>query len=397
MIEELHRRWLTLLAQLNERQARLYVAEKALDLGHGGIQKLTEMTGMNRQTIRKGIRELRAGFAGDEGQRIRREGGGRKPLEVADPQVLRDLAAIMEETTAGDPMSALRWTNKSTRHLAEELVAQGHAIHANTVGRLLPVLGYSLRANVKTKSAGHHADRDAQFRYINRLASRFQRAQQPVISVDTKKQEKVGDFKNPGKTYRRMARTVNAYDFPHLGRGKAIPYGIYDVYENVGMVSVGITRDTAEFAVDSIERWWLVLGKRRHGAATQLLICADGGGSNGSRNRLWKVRLQDLANRTGLALTVCHYPPGTSKWNKIEHRMFSFISINWQGQPLESYETVVHLINGTTTTSGLKIRAELCVKEYETGIKITDEELQGINIKQHKKQPQWNYTIRPHQ
>jgi transposase len=395
MVQESHKHWLTLLAQLNERQARLCVAEKALSLGHGGIAQLALMTGMNRQTIRKGIRELRAGIPEAEAERIRQQGGGRKRVELADPQVLQQLAASMEETTAGDPMSALRWTNKSTRRLAEELTSQGHPIHANTVGRLLQLLGFSLRANVKSKSAAHHADRDAQFRYINRLAKRFQRAQQPVISVDTKKQEKVGDFKNPGRTYRRTPQHVNAYDFPHLARGKAIPYGIYDVYENVGMVNVGITRDTAEFAVDSIERWWRRLGKRRHAQANQLLICADGGGSNGTRNRLWKARLQDLADRTGLTLTVCHYPPGTSKWNKIEHRMFSFISINWQGQPLESYETVVQLINGTTTTSGLKVHAELCVKEYERGLKVSDEEMEGINIRRHRTHPQWNYTIRP--
>ena len=395
MIQEQHHRWLSLLTQLNERQARLYVAEKALEAGHGGIRKLMEITGINRQTIRKGIRELRNGCSQGETDRVRRQGGGRKPLQISDPRVLCDLATIMEEMTAGDPMSALRWTNKSTRHLAKQLQMQGHAIEADTVSRLLRVLGFSLRANVKSKSAGHHADRDAQFRYIDRMAKRFQRAQQPVISVDTKKQEKVGDFKNPGKTYRRTPQQVNAYDFPNLARGKAIPYGIYDVYENVGMVNVGMTRDTAEFAVDSIDCWWRRLGKRHYAKATQLLICADGGGSNGTRNRLWKVRLQELANRTGLTLTVCHYPPGTSKWNKIEHRMFSFISINWQGQPLESYETVVQLINGTTTESGLTIHAELCLEEYETGIKISDQEFQGINIKRHRTHPQWNYTIRP--
>jgi hypothetical protein len=264
------------------------------------------------------------------------------------------------------------------------------------VGRLLQdELGFSLRANVKSRSAGHHSDRDAQFGYINRTVEDFHKAQQPVISVDTKKQEKVGDFKSPGRRWEREPRHVNAYDFPHLARGKAIPYGIYDVYHNVGMVNVGITKDTAEFAVDSITRWWRVMGQRRYPQATRLLICADGGGSNGSRNRLWKASLQQLANRTGLSLTVCHYPPGTSKWNKIEHRMFSFISINWQGKPLESYETVIQLINGTKTRTGLKIRAELCLTVYEKGVKVSAADLNDLNLTPHDLHPNWNYTIAP--
>lgn len=391
-----HQRWLDILSQLNERQARLYVAEKALEGGHGGIQQLAEITGMNRHTIRKGIQELEAGKAAEATPRVRRPGGGRKRIEQVQPQVLRDLAAIMDAATAGDPMTSLKWTNQSLRQVAKDLQARGHRIEANTVGRLLQdELGFSLRANVKSRSAGHHADRDAQFGYINRLVEEFQEAQEPVISVDTKKQEKVGDFKNPGRTWEREARHVNAYDFPHLSRGKAIPYGIYDVYHNVGMVNVGITKDTAEFAVDSIRRWWRIMGQRRYPKAGRLLICADGGGSNGSRNRLWKVSLQRLANGTGLTLTVCHYPPGTSKWNKIEHRMFSFISINWQGKPLESYETVIQLINGTKTKTGLKVHAELCPKVYEKGVKVSEEEIQELNLKRHDLHPNWNYTIGP--
>lgn len=391
-----HQRWLDIIGHLNERQARLYVAEKALELGHGGINQLATITGMNRQTIRKGIQELDSGIAGTASERIRCRGGGRKRIEQTQPQVVRDLATIMNAATAGDPMTSLKWTNKSTRHLAAELQARGHRIEANTVGRLLQdELGFSLRANVKTRSAGHHADRDAQFGYINRTVKEFHKTQQPVISVDTKKQEKVGDFKSPGRTWEREARAVNAYDFPHLARGKAIPYGIYDVYHNVGMVNVGITKDTAAFAVDSIARWWRVMGKRRYPKATRLLICADGGGSNGSRNRLWKVCLQHLANRTGLTLTVCHYPPGTSKWNKIEHRMFSFISINWQGKPLESYETVIQLINGTKTRTGLKIHAELCSKMYEKGVKVSDDEIHELNLTHHDLHPTWNYSIAP--
>lgn len=391
-----HQHWLDLLSQLNERQARLYVAEKALELGRGGIRQLAEITGMNRQTIRKGIQELQAGMAAQPTERLRRPGAGRKRIEQVQPRLLRDLAAIMNTATAGDPMTALKWTNKSLRQVAKELQAQGHRIEANTVGRLLQDdLGFSLRANVKSRSAGHHVDRDAQFGYINRLVEEFHEAQEPVISVDTKKQEKVGDFKNPGRTWEREARQVNAYDFPNLSRGKAIPYGIYDVYHNVGMVNVGITKDTAEFAVDSIARWWRVMGQRRYPQATRLLICADGGGSNGSRNRLWKVSLQRLANRTGLTLTVCHYPPGTSKWNKIEHRMFSFISINWQGKPLESYETVIQLINGTKTETGLKVHAELCPKVYEKGVKVSEEEIKELNLTRHDLHPNWNYTIGP--
>jgi len=374
----------------------LYVAEKAIELGRGGIQEMTVITGMNRQTIRKGIQELDAGIAVEAPEQIRRRGGGRKRIEHTQPRILRDLAAIMKAATAGDPMTSLKWTNKSTRSLAEELQAQGHVIEANTVGRLLQnQLGFSLRANVKSRSAGHHANRDAQFGYINRSVEEFRKAQQPVISVDTKKQEKIGDFKNPGRRWEHEDRKVNAYDFPSLARGKAIPYGIYDVYHNVGMVNVGITKDTAEFAVDSIGRWWRIMGKRCYPQATRLLICADGGGSNGSRNRLWKVSLQQLANRIGLTLTVCHYPPGTSKWNKIEHRMFSFISINWQGKPLESYETVIQLINGTKTRTGLKVHAELCAKVYEKGIKVSADEIQELNLTHHDLHPNWNYSIGP--
>jgi hypothetical protein len=391
-----HQRWLDMIGQLNERQARLYVAEKAIELGHGGIRHMAAITGMNRQTIRKGVQELDAGITVEAPERIRRRGGGRKRIEQVQPHILRDLAAIMRAATAGDPMTSLKWTNKSTRHLAAELQAQGHVIEANTVGRLLQdELGFSLRANVKSRSADHHADRDAQFGYINRSVEEFHKAQQPVISVDTKKQEKVGDFKNPGRTWEHEDRKVNAYDFPNLSRGKAIPYGIYDVYHNVGMVNVGITKDTAEFAVDSIARWWRVMGKRRYPQATRLLICADGGGSNSSRNRLWKVSLQHLANRTGLTLTVCHYPPGTSKWNKIEHRMFSFISINWRGKPLESYETVIQLINGTKTRTGLKVHAELCPKVYVNGVKVSDDEIQELNLTRHDLHPNWNYSIGP--
>ena len=392
---EQHQRWLDVLSLLNERQARLYVAEKALDLGRGGISTMAEVTGMTRPTIMKGIRELRAGIPREELDRIRRTGAGRKPIQATDPQLLPDLVAIMQESAGGDPMSSLKWTSKSTRHLAEELSRKGHAISQETVCRLLYDLGFSLRGNVKSLSRGDHPERDAQFRYVANMANRFQKAKMPVISVDTKKQEKIGAFKNPGRNWRRRPRHVHAYDFPHLAEGKAIPYGIYDTVRNTGMVRVGMTSDTAEFAVDSIRRWWRLMGRRHYPGAWRLLIFADGGGSNGSRNRLWKQQLQMFADTEGLEITVCHYPPGTSKWNKIEHRMFSHISLNWKGEPLTSYETVINLINGTRTKAGLKIRAELTRKQYQKGIKVSEADMSEIRLKRHKTHPHWNYTIQP--
>ena len=392
---ELHHRWLSVLGTLNERQARLYAAEKALELGHGGVAYLSIITGLHRHTITKGIRELESGIVAEDAYCIRQAGGGRKPIECAEPQLLSELESIMEESTGGDPMSALRWINKSTRRLAKELTERGYTVSHETVCRLLHDLDYSLRGNVKSLSRGDHPQRDAQFRAINRLVKRFQRAKNPVISVDTKKKEKVGEFRNPGRRWSRKAKHVNAYDFPHLAEGKAIPYGVYDVGRNAGMVRVGITRDTAEFAVDTIIRWWTAVGRRVYPDAKKILICADGGGSNGSRNRLWKVCLQNFADKSRLTVTVCHYPPGTSKWNKIEHRMFSYITLNWQGEPLSSYETVIGLINGTSTATGLKIRAELTTKEYEKGIKVSAEELDELKLTRHKTNPDWNYSIAP--
>ena len=395
MTAQEHQRWLDILSLLNERQARLYVAEKAIQLGRGGVSKMSEITGMSRPTIIKGMAELRGGIARQERDRIRRAGGGRKRIGEANPALLRDLESLMESSTGGDPMSKLKWTSKSTRRLAEELGHLGHRVSHETVCRLLYDLGYSLRGNVKSLSKGDHPDRDAQFRYIASLAEEFQSSQLPVISVDTKKQEKVGQFKNAGRKWRRQPRKVHAYDFPQLAEGKAIPYGVYDPARNVGMVRVGISRDTAEFAVDSIKRWWRYMGQRHYRGAKKLLIFADSGGSNGSRNRLWKLRLQEFADACDLEITVCHYPPGTSKWNKIEHRMFSYISLNWRGEPLDSYETVIELINNTRTKTGLKIRAELTQKRYKKGIKISDGAMKELNIQPHDTHPQWNYTIRP--
>lgn len=349
---------LRVLATLNEAQARWYVAQHAIARGRGGLQALHELTAMSRPTIVRGMRELREGKLLRSFDRIRAPGGGRKRIEVADPGLDRALAAVLEETTAGDPQSPLRWTSKSTDRIAEELASQGHPVSGETVRRRLKELGYSLQQNLKSKEGSAPEGRDRQFRYINRQVKQHLRRGDPVLSVDTKKKERVGEFKNAGRTWRKTSQPteVNVFDYPHLGEGPAIPYGAYDVGRNEGFVSVGMSKDTAEFAVGAIRRWWRLFGRRRYPDATGLLICADGGGSNGARNRAWKFHLQRLADRTGIAVTVCHYPPGTSKWNKIEHRMFSYISLNWRGQPLVSYETVVNLISSTTTRGGLRIK-----------------------------------------
>jgi hypothetical protein len=294
-------------------------------------------------------------------------------------------------------MSLLRWTNKSTARIAEEMTRQGHPASDETVRRRLRELGYSLQANVKTREEGSGFGRDEQFHYLNRQVRRFLAGGEPVLSVDTKKKERVGNFKNSGQTWRPQGQPeeVNMYDYPHLGEGPAIPYGAYDMHRNEGFVNVGMSHDTAEFAVESLRRWWKLFGRRHYPEARRLLLCADGGGSNGSRNRAWKYYLQQLADHLGLEVTVCHYPPGTSKWNKIEHRMFSFISLNWKGQPLVSYETVVNLIGATRTKTGLRVKAELDAKQYEAGVKISDEEMERINLRPHSTNPLWNYTISP--
>jgi hypothetical protein len=318
-------------------------------------------------------------------------------LEVADPKLVRALEKIMDETTAGDPMSLLRWTSKSTDRLAEELTRRGHPISADTVGRRLRELEYSLQANVKTKEGSAPPGRDEQFRYINTQVKRFLKRGEPILSIDAKKKERVGTFKNAGRTWRPTGQPyhVNVYDYPSLGVGSATPYGAYDVQRNEGFVNVGTSHDTAEFAVESLRRWWRLFGRRRYPRAKALLLCADGGGSNGSRNRAWKYHLQHLADHLGVAITVCHYPPGTSKWNKIEHRMFSFISLNWRGQPLVSYETVVNLISATRTRAGLRVKAILDPRTYEAGIKISDEEMEALRLERHALYPDWNYTLKP--
>ncbi len=385
---------LTILGTLNEAQARWYVAREALAVGRGGLKAMHDLTHLSRPTILRGIRELKSGDLPPAG-RVRRSGGGRKPLEQADPKWIRALRRMMEANTAGDPMSLLRWTNKSTTTIAQQLARQGHPVSHETVRQRLIELGYSLQANRKNKEGLSPPERDAQFVYINEQVKKFLKRGEPIISVDTKKKERVGEFKNPGKTWRPKGqpRQVHSHDFPHLGEGPAIPYGAYDIERNEGFVNVGVSRDTAEFAVESVRRWWKLVGRVHYAKAKRLLICADSGGSNANRSRAWKYYLQEFADEFGLAVTVCHYPPGTSKWNKIEHRMFSYISLNWQGQPLESYQTVVNLIGGTRTKTGLKVKVRLDPREYEKGVSITDEQMKAIRLQPHKTHPQWNYTI----
>jgi transposase len=398
-LAETERHWLRVLGTLNEAQARVFVAQKALAEGRGAVSRLSRLTSMSRPTILKGIAELEAGRlpGRPETGRIRTAGGGRKRLEDADPHVKRVLKRLVEASTAGDPMSYLLWTNKSTRNLAEELARQGYTVSHVTVARCLRELGYSLQANVKTIEGTQHPDRDAQFRYLNDQVRRFVRRHDPVVSVDTKKKELVGAFENRGRRWQPTGdpEAVNVHDFAALGVGKAIPYGTYDVARDEAVVNVGITHETAEFAVESIRRWWHLLGRKAYPQARCLLICADAGGSNGTRLRSWKVHLQALADRLGMTVTVCHYPPGTSKWNKVEHRLFSFISMNWRGRPLLSYEAVVNLIGGTTTRSGLRVKALLDTREYEPGQKITDDEMRTLRLQPHRFHGDWNYTFQP--
>jgi hypothetical protein len=398
-VPEAERQWLRVLGTLNEVQARVFVAQKAMEEGRGGISRLSRLTGMSRPTIMKGVAELRgkAAVGTGDGGRIRRPGAGRKRVEEGNPAFQRDLVRILEETTAGDPMSHLKWTNKSTRMMADELGRKGHQVSHVTVARRLREMGYSLQANVKTVEGPQHPDRDEQFRYINKLVSRFLRTKDPVLSVDTKKKELIGAFENRGRRWKRKGEPerVSVHDFPSMAEGKAIPYGAYDVARDEALVNVGITHETAEFAVESVRRWWKVLGKKAYPEARRVLICADAGGSNGNRLRAWKVHLQRLSEQLRLPITVCHYPPGTSKWNKIEHRLFSFVSMNWKGRPLVSYEAVVNLIGATRTRSGLKVKAVLDTNAYETGQKVADREMKVLHLKQHTFHGDWNYTLLP--
>ena len=399
-VERIRRKFAALDAVLDERARRQWAAAEAQELGYGGISCVAQATGLARDTIRAGLHELRYRREHPDevvSPRLRSPGAGRKALTALDPNLLAALENLVEPLTRGDPESPLRWTCKSTRTLAEELTGQGHPISDRTVAALLYEAGYSLQANCKTREGRRHPDRNAQFEYINAQARRFQKRGQPVISVDTKKQELVGDFKNPGRAWRPQGEPeeVRVHDFQDKQLGKAIPYGVYDVTNNQGWVSVGIDHDTAYFAAASIQRWWEEMGVQRFPQAQEVLITADGGGSNSSRSRLWKLALQGLADAIGLRLTVCHFPPGTSKWNKVEHRLFCFITNNWRGQPLLSHQVIVNLIANTTTTQGLMVKAALDENTYETGIKVTDEQMAGLRLKPAKFHGNWNYTIRP--
>ena len=378
-------------------QARRFVAAKALEMGWGGVSKVSAITGFSRNTINKGIEELESNEELKLPERLRKPGGGRKRAENRDPNLRSDLDDIMKESTAGDPMSLLKWTYKSTYAISEELRLKGHKVSHDTVRRILKNGGYSLQANRKTLEGKSGPERDSQFRYINNQASKFIEAGDPVISVDAKKKELVGEYKNSGRTWRQKGQQelVNVYDFPSKAIGAAIPYGIYDLKENNGIVNVGKSHNTAEFAVESIRQWWHLVGKYHYVGCKNLLICADGGGSNGSRNRGWKFFLQQLADEIGITITVSHFPPGTSKWNEIEHCMFSFISMNWRGKPLISYETIIKLIGSTKTKKGLKIEARLDERDYETGIKILDEDMARLKISPNELYPKWNYSIEP--
>ena len=380
---------------LDERQRRLLLGAEARALGHGGIRLVARAAGVREATVALGVDELDSG-AGPLG-RARRPGGGRKQAADLDPGLRPALLALVEPEERGDPMSPLRWTTKSTRNLAAELTRQGHRVGADTVGDLLRAEGFSLQGNAKTIEGQRHPDRDAQFRYINEQVKAHQDTADPVISVDTKKKENVGEFKNGGREWRPRGEPagVRTHDFPDEQLGKAIPYGVYDLAANSGWVSVGVDHDTAAFAVNSIRQWWLNLGRARYPEATRLLITADGGGSNGSRVRLWKRELHKLANELGLDIVVSHLPPGTSKWNKIEHRLFSFISQNWRAKPLVSYRVIVELISATTTKTGLTVRCELDTSQYPSGIVVSDAEMAAINIQRAEFHGDWNYTISP--
>ena len=396
IVQWIENKYQGLADELSERARRRWAAVEAVSLGRGGISAVSAATGLAHSTIRRGIHELTTGNTPPTG-RQRRQGAGRRSAETVDPGVKAALERLVEPESRGDPQSPLRWTCKSTRRLAEELTAQGHPVGPTTVRHLLHKAGYSLQANRKTGEGQSHPDRDAQFQFINGRVQSQQRQGQPAISVDTKKKEPLGNLKNPGQTWRPQGqpREVDTHDFPDPRKGKAVPYGVYDLGHNEAWVSVGISSDTAEFAVASIRCWWQRLGRRRYCQPRRLLITADSGGSNSSRNRLWKVELQKLSNETGLEIEVCHFPPGTSKWHKIEHRLFCHVTRNWQGQPLETFAIVVNLIGSTTTESGLKVYAELDASTYQKGRKVADDVFAQVNIKPCRFHGEWNYVIRP--
>jgi len=392
------RRYREMAAVLDEQSRRRFVALEARTLGRGGVSAMARISGLARSTIYRGLSDIRDKVAAPPG-RVRKRGAGRKPKASTDATLVADLRALVAPATRGDPMKPLLWTSKSLRNLAKELAERGHKVSHVVVGELLQEMGYRLQANSKTREGGQHIDRDAQFQYINTQAVCFLHAHQPVISVDTKKKELVGNFKNNGREWRPKGKPepVNVHDFIDPKLARAVPYGVYDIANNTGWVSVGTDHDTASFAVNAIRRWWRTMGRKSHPNASRLMISADGGGSNGYRVRLWKIELQKLANELKLPVTVCHLPPGTSKWNKIEHRLFSFITINWRGKPLRSYRTIVQLIAATTTDTGLRVRAEIDERKYPKAVKVSDAQLAAINISPHIFHGDWNYTIQPNQ
>ena len=380
---------------LNERTLRIWSATEAKMFGHGGVTALSKVTGLSRATIHRGLKDLKSKKIPIEN--IRKPGAGRKKLIVTDENILGDLEALLEPATRGDPESILLWTCKSTRQLAKELNKNGYRISDRKICDLLSDLGYSLQANNKTQEGASHPDRNDQFLYIYNTVKNFQKSGQPIISVDTKKKEMIGNYKNNGKEWSKKHNPVDvqAHDFPDPNVPKAAPYGVYDISRNEGWVSVGISHDTAQFAVATIKKWWQKMGKKRYPFAKKIYITADCGGSNSRRSRLWKMELQKLADHLKINIHVSHFPPGTSKWNKIEHKMFSYISINWRGRPLTTYNVVVNLISNTKTESGLQIRAEMDTRKYEKGIKISNEDFEKINLKKCQFHGEWNYIIRP--
>ena len=401
MTQAIQAKYAALAPLLDERTCRLWAAVEARAIGRGGITRVAEATGLSQTTMRAGLQELASQSTSDThnvtSERLRRLGGGRRSLVAQDPGLLMALEALVDPVTRGDPMGPLRWTCKSAARLAMELQTQGHAVSERSINRLLHALGYSLQSNRKTLEGSHHPDRDAQFQHINQRVKVFQRQRQPVVSVDTKKKELIGQFRNGGREWAPQGwpALVEVHDFPDKELGKVIPYGVYDMATNTGGVSVGVDHDTAEFAVETIRRWWYHMGRTVYPRAQRLLITADGGGSNGSRNRLWKMELHKLADDIRLRISVCHFPPGTSKWNKIEHRMFCHIMEDWRGRPLVSREVVVNLIGHTTTRTGLEMHSELNENSYPTGREVTDQQMESLSIKRDKFHGEWNCTLGP--
>ena len=396
IVNGIRRKYNTLVGDLDERGRRRWAATEAESIGYGGITAVAQATGMSDRTIRNGIKEIRTERTVSPG-RQRKVGGGRKSLEATQPNLVNAVEALVEPTERGDPESPLRWTCKSLTNLQQELKSQGYSVGRTKIAKILGELGYSLQGNRKTREGKDHPDRDAQFEHIAKRVKAYQRGGRPAVSVDTKKKETLGNKANGGREYRPKGspREVDTHDFPDKKKGKAIPYGVYDIKQNEAWVSVGINCDTAEFAVEAIRCWWRELGRKRYRRPTRLLITADCGGSNGHRNRLWKMELQKLADKTGMTIEVCHYPPGTSKWNKIEHRLFCHITRNWRGVPLETHEIVVNLIGSTRTTEGLEVHCWLDEREYKKGRKVTDQELQTVKLKRSTFHGDWNYEILP--